>query len=89
MFAEFCGCLRIFAECLRNFAEFSRIFCGILRTNTKGTRAKGHQCEALIINGGVSPKNVERNNIGRVCAKLAGLARNRTNLLVIKRVVSP
>ena len=28
-----------------SFAEF----CGILRTNTKGTRAKGHQCEALIV----------------------------------------
>ena len=39
-FADFCG----------SFADFCgilRIFRGILRTNTKGTRAKGHQCEAL------------------------------------------
>ena len=46
-FADFCGML---AECCGIFAEFRgilRIFCGILRTNAKGTRAKGHQCEAL------------------------------------------
>ena len=57
MFAEFCGFLLIFADFCGLFAEFCGIFaefrgilrnvCGILRTNTKGTRAKGHQCEAL------------------------------------------
>ena len=44
-FSEFCG---FFAEFRGFFAEFLRNLCGILRTNTKGTRAKGHQCEALI-----------------------------------------
>ena len=58
-FADFCGIvaevyrmLQMFAELSRNFAEFCGFvseFCGMLRTNTKGTRAKGHQCEALVI----------------------------------------
>ena len=54
IFAEFYRLLLIFAELLRKFAELSRNFAEfcwnfaeILRTNTKGTRAKGHQCEAL------------------------------------------
>ena len=36
-----------------------------------------------VTNGGVSPKHAERNKIGRICAKLAGFARNWPNLLVI------
>ena len=57
---KFCGILRMFvelcgfvSECYGIFAEFCgflRIVCGILRTNTKGTRAKGHQCEAQKMN---------------------------------------
>ena len=48
---DFCGILRIccglFADWLRIIFRIFAEFCGILRTTTKGTRAKGHQCEAL------------------------------------------
>ena len=66
-FSEFCGFLRIFSEFVRDvggiFAEFRGILrkvCGILRTNTKGTRAKGHQCEALILSEQVLSEQVAR-----------------------------
>ena len=62
---KFCGTLRIFSNFCGFFADFCgifaefrgilRIFRGILRTNIKGTRAKGHQCEALSLQGGVPP----------------------------------
>ena len=47
LFAEFCGFVSEFRGILQIVCGILRIVCGILRTNTKGTRAKGHQCEAL------------------------------------------
>ena len=37
-----------------------------------------------VMSGGASPKNTERNNICRICAKFTGFARNLPNLLAIK-----
>ena len=42
-----------------------------------------------VINGGVSPKLLERNTIDQICATLAGFARNLPNMWATKGNVNP